>query len=281
MNSDRRWNGRRLPALDWSRPAGPPTAAAVARLRPIGPVAKLLLNEAWRLRLKLSDFNDIEDPNDPDGPLRDRAHDTAALPGEDIRPGIQSDARAEYYRRVGVESHRKPPRHRSRVVAGGLGIFPISAAVDKKILRMHAEGTGRLAIMAALHVGTQRYYRVLRQVNERIRREMQMGNKDKQGTQWTQEEARRQQAELGQANISAQQAANVSQALVPPAAREAIAASPPAVPAMVTRALTDPAGLAREYATAAAEILAAKQLQPQSRKDATRLLRLAMEMLGV
>ena len=47
-----------------------------------------------------------------------------------------------------------------------------------------------------------------------------------------------------------------------------------------TRALTEPVKLAREYASAAAAICESSTLQPQSRKNAVKMLKLALELLG-
>jgi hypothetical protein len=239
----------------------------------LGPVATLLLQEAWRLRLKLSGFEDIEDQADPDGPLADRGvPGHRNINGEGSEPGVVPAAQAEYYRQIGVASHSFKTRlkHRNRrVIAGGFGVFPISSALDRKILRMRADGATYEEIRATLKIGDYRYYRVLRQADERIRREMKMGNKDKPDPQ---RQATGQLEALNQANLSAQQQAQATQVLTPPPA--------PAVPAMATRALTDPTGLAREYATAAAEILTSKPLMPQSRTNAVRLLRLSIEMLA-
>lgn len=246
--------------LAGSNPAGPTRATA----RPLGPVATILLQEAWRLRLKLSNFRDIEDPNNPDGPLRDRPHEV--VPGFDVTPGVEGEARVEYYRRLGVESHRKPPSRR-KLVSGGLGIFPISVAVDRKIIRFRAEGVPIKKIARALGVGKNRVKRVLKKVEQRIRREMQMANKDSKqaGT-----------VGLATGGLAAPRDGVAEAQQV--AKERAPEPAPPS--ALATRALTDPVGLAREYAVAAAEILAAKQLVPQSKVNAIRLLKLAGEMLA-
>lgn len=66
--------------------------------------------------------------------------------------------------------------------------------------------------------------------------------------------------------------------------RAAAAVAPPTPPlptfALTTKALTNPIALAREYALAAAEVCGSTQLQPQSRKNVCRLLRLALELVG-
>lgn len=253
-----------------------PPAPAPTRPRPLGPVATLLLQEAWRLRLKLSDFRDLEDPNDPDGPLVDRHHDV--VPKCDIPPGVEGQARAEYYRQLGVQSHSYKTKivDNRRVTAGGFGVFPISTAIDRKILRMKADGVPYDEIRATLRIGHYRYRRVLRQAHERMQRETKMGNKDEKNA------ARARQAiesVIGPTDGIQSPAPGTTQVghvdirpdMVPP---------PAPTTALATRALTDPIGLAREYASAAAEILAGgRLLVPQSKTNAIRLLRLSIEML--
>jgi hypothetical protein len=140
------------------------------------PVALILLQHAWRLRLQLSGFQDIEPPGDPYGPLK-QAHHLSDVPipaaiaeHHDIAP-----TRAEYYRRLGIESYRTPPpRKGTKVIISGFGIItPMhrSKAKDRKILRLLSEGIPIRSVMKQLHVGQGRVYRLLAKVQARIRRE--------------------------------------------------------------------------------------------------------------
>lgn len=155
------------------------------------PVSALLTKQAWRLRLWISGFRDLEDPSNPDGPLdvrwRERPDRNVWLNTDETTgtPDVREEARAEYYRQLGVESHRKPPvpgNRRKRIAFGPRRVFPFySAAKDKKILRLLADGVSIRAVKKQLHVGQGRVYRLLAKVKERIRRETRNGKRETTG----------------------------------------------------------------------------------------------------
>jgi hypothetical protein len=143
------------------------------------PVALILLQQAWRLRLHLSRFDDIENE---DGTLKQERHcqDYHGYVDSDFAPHPDhTDSRAEYYRRLGVESYRQPPpRTRHKVIVSGFGrVTPMSRsrAKDRKILRLLSDGIPIRRVMSQLHVGQGRVYRLLAKIHDRIRRETNYG----------------------------------------------------------------------------------------------------------
>lgn len=140
-----------------------------------GPVALILLRQAWRLRLQLAGFQDIENE---DGSLRG-----PHFPGTQLyEPTPAEITKGDYYRRLAIESWRDPPlRHgpnrRRRYYTSFGRITPMnrSKAKDRKILFLLSSGTPIRKVMAQLHVGQGRVYRLLAKIHQRIARETRHG----------------------------------------------------------------------------------------------------------
>lgn len=106
----------------------------------------ILLQEAWRIRLRLSGFHDLENAEDPDAPLSN-----AGQPSHlDRTDAVQVQHAAAYYRRMG-----QFPR-----------FFPIRR--DARIADMIADGVGTRTIKEKLVVGQSRIERVLRIIRKWI-----------------------------------------------------------------------------------------------------------------
>lgn len=117
----------------------PADAAPVKRVRP-SRMSTILLTESWRIRLRLSGFHDLENPDDPDGPLSN-----AGQPSHlDRVDETQVRNAAAYYRRIGQLAMKLPFRR------------------DQQIAEMVADGAGIRTIKSTLGVGQGRVERVMR-----------------------------------------------------------------------------------------------------------------------
>lgn len=135
-----------------SKPA--PLAADRSRnLRPVGPVARELLRQSWRLRLKLAAFDDIEDER---GNLRE--HYPHQSRGFRHTPW----SRAEYYRLLGVVAWKFSPKKDGRT--------PFRQK-DRKIAHALAEGCRVREIKAQQHVTYRRIQRVLKALHVLMKKE--------------------------------------------------------------------------------------------------------------
>lgn len=100
----------------------------------------ILLQEAWRIRLRMSGFHDLESAEDPDGPLSN-----AGQPSHlDKTDSVQVQHAAAYYRRIGQLARHFPFRR------------------DADIAEMLADGAGIRSIKVKLGCGQGRIERVLR-----------------------------------------------------------------------------------------------------------------------
>lgn len=114
--------------------------APAGRRAPLSRLQVLLLQESWRIRLRISGFHDLENPEDPDGPLSN-----AGQPSHlDRTDSVQVQHAAAYYRRIG-QLARHFPFHKDAVIA-----------------EMLADGAGIRTIKAKLGTGQGRIERVLR-----------------------------------------------------------------------------------------------------------------------
>lgn len=121
---------------------GPVVAAEKPASGRPNPLALVLLKEAWRLRLRLSGFHDLENPDDPDGPLSN-----AGQPSHfDTADSVIVQSNAAYYRRIGQLSQKLP------------------FGRDRAIAEMLADGHGIRSIKSGLGVGQGRIERIQRQV---------------------------------------------------------------------------------------------------------------------
>lgn len=121
---------------------GPAVVASKPAVCRPNPLAVLLLKEAWRLRLRLSGFHDLENPDDPDGPLSN-----AGQPSHfDTADSVIVQSNAAYYRRIGQLSQKLP--------FGG----------DRAIAEMLADGHGIRSIKSGLRCGQGRVERVQREI---------------------------------------------------------------------------------------------------------------------
>lgn len=140
MNSPARARGlqglRRIPV-----PAVAPSDSKSTAGRP-NPLALPLLKEAWRLRLRISGFHDLENPEDPDGPLSN-----AGQPSHfDTADSVTVQSNAAYYRRIG-RLEQKLPFGRDRAIA-----------------EMLADGHGIRSIKSKLRCGQGKVERVQREI---------------------------------------------------------------------------------------------------------------------
>jgi len=109
--------------------------------RPVGRVTERILRKVWTLRLGRAGFRDLENPENPDGPLSDIRHPRRAV-------GAFGDAEttAEFYRRMSHLAAR------------------FEDETDRAIAEARADGAGQREIKARLHVSQRRIERVEKQI---------------------------------------------------------------------------------------------------------------------
>jgi hypothetical protein len=134
---------RLLTAIMPGKPRGRGRRSSDPVTRPtrVSKVSLCLMKEAWRLRLQLSGFHDLESADDPDGPLSN-----AGQPSHlDKADTVTVQHAAAYYRRVGQLASKFPfsrDREIAEAVADGASIRDIKSSL----------GTGQGRIERVMHV---------------------------------------------------------------------------------------------------------------------------------
>lgn len=125
--------------------------------RPVGRVTERILRKVWHLRVAKTGFRDLENPDNPDGPLSDIHNPRRCL-------GAFGDheSTAEYYRRFEHLASR------------------FEDATDRAIAQALADGHVVQRVQDELHVGQGRIERVVRTVKAWMKehREDDDGNQD-------------------------------------------------------------------------------------------------------
>ncbi len=150
---------------------GPEVQAGIPRnpRRRVDPVTARILRKVWHLRVAKSGFRDLENPDNPDGPLSNarvpsHLRDNASLewtlpePGE-LDDGMRRTVRA--YRessRIGIEATAEYYRQIEHLA------WRFEDGTERAIAVAVSNGDGERKIKADLHVGRQRIVRVMKQI---------------------------------------------------------------------------------------------------------------------